>query len=345
MASQRALIRLQSRKVVIKLDLVALRNLIQVSLALILLYVGWRFYLFFQHFETLGTTQYVERPAAVEAFLPLSALVATKNLVANGVFDTIHPAGLTLFLAILTISLLFKKAVCSWLCPIGTLSEALARLGKNLFGRNFRLPKYVDWPLMSIKYLILGFFIKSIIIDMPPLLIAAFVQSPYNKIADVKMLQFFIGVSSEGIVVIGALMLLSVLVSNFWCRYLCPYGALLGLLSYLSVFHVTRNPARCTDCKLCTKACLNRIDVATANDVTSPECSSCLNCISACPRAGALTLKAFGRWDVSPWLYPALVVGVLSLAIVAAKFTGHWETSITYEEYAKLIPIAETFSH
>ncbi len=336
---------MRTNKAVIKIDLVAVRNLLQVSLALLLLYIGWRFYLFVQHFATRGAAPYVERPAAVEAFLPLSALVATKNWVVNGIFDTIHPAALVIFLTILTVSIVFKKAFCSWLCPIGALSEALSRLGRKLFGRNLRPPKYVDWPLMGIKYLILLFFVKAIVVDMPPVAIAAFVQSPYNKIVDVKMLEFFTGFGIGGAIVIGSLMILSALVSNVWCRYLCPYGAMLGLLSYLSVFHVTRSPARCTDCKLCTKACPNRIDVAVAHDVTSPECSGCLSCVNACPRAGALTLKAVGRWDVNPWLYPAIIVGVFIFAIVLAKLTGHWETSLTYADYAKLIPMASSLSH
>ncbi len=85
--------------------------------------------------------------------------------------------------------------------------------------------------------------------------------------------------------------------------------------------------------------------MAKASDVTSPECSSCLNCLKACPRAGALTLKAVGRWDINPWLYPLLVVGTLCVAIIAANLTGHWQTAITYAEYAKLIPLADTLSH
>ncbi|MDA8187616.1 MAG: 4Fe-4S binding protein [Dehalococcoidales bacterium] len=165
-ASPKVLVRSRTNKGFLKLDLVTTRNLIQAALAMILLYTGWRFYLFVQHFETLGSTPYVERPASVEAFLPLSALVATKNWIVNGTFDTIHPAGLTIFLAVTTISLLFKKAVCSWLCPIGALSELLAKLGKHILSRNLRLPTYFDRPLMGLKYLVLGFFVKSIIIDI-----------------------------------------------------------------------------------------------------------------------------------------------------------------------------------
>ena len=47
----------------------------------------------------------------------------------------------------------------------------------------------------------------------------------------------------------------SVFVQNFWCRYLCPYGALLGLTSLLSPLRIRREPAACIDCAKCAKAC------------------------------------------------------------------------------------------
>jgi polyferredoxin len=52
-----------------------------------------------------------------------------------------------------------KKAFCSWLCPIGTLSESLWMLGRKLFGKNPGLPRWLDYPLRSLKYLLLFFFV------------------------------------------------------------------------------------------------------------------------------------------------------------------------------------------
>ena len=78
---------------------------------------------------------YVPRPPSVEAFLPISALVNLKRLVLTGQFDTIHPAGLTIFMAALVIGLLLRKGFCGWICPVGfasNLAEAFSRRFKLL---------------------------------------------------------------------------------------------------------------------------------------------------------------------------------------------------------------------
>jgi polyferredoxin len=229
---------------------------------------------------------------------------------------------------------------------VGTIAEGLWRLGRKVFGFNLVLPKFVDWPLMTLKYLVLGFFVKVILIDMPGEAAAAFANGPYNKIADVKMLYFFLDLSSTAASVLLALTILSVIVKNFWCRYLCPYGALLGIASLFSPLKVTRNEKLCIDCKACNRACPANLKVASSRRVWSPECMSCLDCIVVCPKKGALEVRgSAGTPQVRPELFPALLIGTFLAAIVVAQVFGYWQTSITPEEFAELIPIADQFSH
>ena len=109
------------------------------------------------------------------------------------------------------------------------------------------------------------------------------------------------------------LMLLSVFVQNFWCRYLCPYGALLGSLSWLSPFKITRTKETCIDCELCTKACPQNIRVHTATRVRSDECMNCLACVQACPVKETLELRAGKtRQAVPSWVVGSLVVGIFA---------------------------------
>lgn len=326
-------------------NLATARNTVQVLVSLVLLYTGFQFYLFVTHFETGGRTPFAARPPLVEGFLPISGLVSVKHLLVNGIFDSIHPAGLVIFLTILAVSLLFKKAFCSWFCPIGTLFEWTWKIGRRVLGTNISLPKILDYPLMAIKYLILAFFIKAIVLDMDGTAIAAFVHSPYNMIVDVKMLYFFTKMSTGVAVSLLALLALSAVVKNFWCRYLCPYGALLGLISFLSPITVTRNASLCTDCRACTRVCPNRIDVARATSVASPECSACLTCVDACPRRGALELRVLGERAISGWAFAALLVAFPAVMLILARVTGHWETSLTYADWAQLIPLAEGVAH
>ena len=166
-----------------------LRHLVQILFAALVLYIGITFIVFVGQVEN-GALTGVSRPAGVEAFLPISALVGLKAWLSTGNFDPIHPAGLVTFLAIITLSVLFKRTFCSWICPIGTLSEMLAKLGKRVFGRNFLIPTWLDYLLRSVKYLILFFFIWVIFFAMSGASAAEFVQTPYNRVSDIKMLQF-----------------------------------------------------------------------------------------------------------------------------------------------------------
>lgn len=321
-----------------------IRKVVQILFALITLYIGVSFIMFIEQGEN-NTLTSLSRPAGVEAFLPISALVGLKAWLTTGKFDPIHPAGLVIFLAALTLSLLFKRSFCSWICPIGTLSEGLAKIGRRIFGRNFNIPNWLDYCLRSIKYLLLLFFVTMILFVMSGEDAVAFMYSPYNMLSDVKMLRFFQDLSFIGLTVIGLLGLLSILFENFWCRYLCPYGGLLGLVSILSPFKITRNNQTCVKCGKCTASCPNRILVEKAEKVWSPECSGCLNCVEQCPVEHTLNFQSLTAKSLTQ---RNLAVGVLSLwffLIGLAMVTGHWESKMSMEVYKGLLLKVDQIGH
>ncbi|MDA8442431.1 MAG: 4Fe-4S binding protein [Peptococcaceae bacterium] len=322
------------------------RTLVQVVFALVVLSLGINFILFVNHYLGPNANSPFNRPAGVEGFLPISALVALKAWLATGIFDTIHPAGLVILLTAIIISVIFKKAFCGWLCPIGTLSTGLARIGKFLFGRNFRVPLVLDYPLRSLKYLIMAFFLSTVLLGMSGSAAAAFLNTPYNMVADVKMLQFFQNLAGVGLLILGLIIVLSVLFENFWCRYLCPYGALLGIISMVSPWRIARTAKTCINCSACTQACPNRIEVATAQQVWSPECNGCLECVRACPVPQTLQFRSIlTHWAFSPQAMALAVVGTWLIFVAVAKLSGHWQTSITPQMYRVLIPNAANYTH
>ncbi len=322
------------------------RTLIQWGFLGWCLFLGIQFALFVRHFETRGATPQYLRPPGVEGFLPIGALVSLKNWLVNSVFDTIHPAALVIFLSILAMSLLAKKSFCSWLCPVGTLSESSWKFGNRVFGRTFRPWGWLDFSLRTLKYLLLAFFAKLILLDMPGFALQGFLKAPYWAVSDVKMLHFFTNLSTTAITVVLLLTVLSLLIKNFWCRYLCPYGALLGLLSVLSPLKIRRSEAHCTHCGNCTRVCPSRLEIHTRKAVWSPECTGCLTCADNCPEAQALAMgPGFGLRPLPRRLFALTVLLIFFTGIAAGMLTGHWESSLGYEDFQRLIPMAQRLGH
>ena len=325
----------------------ALRHTFQLVFLALNVYIGASFYLWVRGIETSRQLTGVARPAGVEGWLPIAGLMNVKYLLVTGTIPRIHPAAMFLVLAFLCMSFLFRKAFCSWLCPIGTLSEYLWRAGRRLAGRNFALPRWLDIPLRGLKYLLLGFFIWAIT-SMSAEAIAGFMRSPYGLVADVKMLNFFRHLGEAAAIVLAILCTTSLLVQNFWCRYLCPYGALLGLASVISPTRVRRDSSACIDCGKCAAACSASLPVDKLLSVKSAECTACLECVAACPARDALWAGPVGvrsKPRLPAW---ALAAGValLFLGIIGyAKVTGHWNSDIRAQVYADIVPHADQASH
>jgi polyferredoxin len=318
---------------------------VQAAFLLLNVWIGVRFYFWVRYFETGGATPYVPRPAGVEGWLPIASLMNLKYLLVTGFVPEVHPAGMVLLVAFIAISVAFRKAFCSWLCPVGTLSEWLWEGGRELFGRNFVLPRWADFTLRSLKYILLALFVW-VVVRMSADDLRAFLTSPYGLVADVKMLDFFRRAGRATIGVCSVLVILSVVTKNFWCRYLCPYGALMGLASLVSPTRIVRDPISCIDCGKCATACPSLLPVDTLLTVRTPECNGCLTCVSICPVKDALELRTLGRRRRVPALAVATGVAALFLLVVGwAKVSGTWNGDVPEHVFFELIPNAERFAH
>ena len=279
----------------------------------------------------------VDRPPGVEAFLPIGGMLATRHLLEAGIVDAVHPAGLAIFLGICLMSALVAKSFCSHLCPVGLLSELLGRLGVRLTGRTLTPPRWLDVPLRGRKFVLLGFFVWAIWFAMDARAVAAFLESPYNTVVDAKMWLFFAAPSRLTVAVIGVLVVGSIFVRDLWCRYLCPYGALVGVLGRLAPLKVTRDEELCTGCQGCTRACPAALPVHRLHRVASVECSSCQDCVVACPVKGCLAVRPPQPARSRRWLRPVaatvLAVAIYGSVVVAFRAAGHWRTAVSEAEY------------
>jgi polyferredoxin len=325
--------------------------------------IGALFLRWVHSFEVPGQSIYVERPAGVDGWLPIAGLMNLRYFLGTGDIPAVHPSAMVLFCAFLLCSVLVKKAFCSWLCPVGTVSEYLWKLGRRLFRRSLILPKWLDLPLRSLKYLLLAFFI-FIVFTMSVGEVADFQASPFAIIADVKMLNFFRYMGIVGIAIMATLVVLSILIQNFWCRFLCPYGALMGIVSTISPVKIRRDAQACIDCGKCNKACPSQLLVDNLVQIRSAECTGCMECVAVCPAENALQFalpprrglnienpspaEIAARWYrrvPQPWLVAAILAVVFFGLIGAARATGHWQTKISRDTYMQLVPDSQNVQH
>lgn len=141
-------------------------------------------------------------------------------------------------------------------------------------------------------------------------------------------------------------MLLSVVFRNFWCRYLCPYGALLGIFSLLSPLKIKRNKESCIDCNLCAKACPSFIKVDKVSTVFSDECSTCMSCVDVCPVKDTLDLKpVVGNKKFSKKWIAAGVVGIYFTVILTGMISGYWQNDVSKDQYINLYNQKNSIDH
>ena len=316
-----------------KLSPKLVRDSIQFAMTLFCIWIGYRFYLFYQWM--IGNSDIaVSKPGAVEGFLPISALLSLKQLVTKGVFDEIHPAGLTIFIAVIIMSLIVRKGFCGYLCPVGFLHNLLNKIGRKL-GKTVTVKGKIEFGMLIPKYIALAFFLITVF-KMGSQELEAFIRSPYNFTAEARMMHFFSDISITSAVIIGSILVLGIFIPYFWCRFLCPYGALLGIIAKASPVAIKRDEEKCISCGKCNKSCPGGIDVEHKQTVNSAECVGCVQCINACPVDGCLNVTDRLSRVKLPWyVIAAGAVLILLVYYAVARFTNHWDSPYPIEMLRK----------
>ncbi len=321
------------------------RTIVQVLFVVLVLWIGVEFYFFVDWLEADGAGEPPVRPPGSEAFLPIASLMNLSYTLQTGSIHPVHPAGLFIFLAIMLVSWIFGKSFCSWICPFGLLSESLVQIQQSLFKRVLEIPRWLDAPLRSLKYLLLGFFVLAII-PMGVAELLDYLDSPYHAVADVKMYLFFARITPFALYVVLGLVLLSAVIPFFWCRYLCPYGALLGMTGLLSLNRISRKSESCIDCAKCAQVCPARIAVDKVSRVHSDECTTCMQCVDICPVKDTLVLENVpSRKELPNWTVAAGVVVLFLLITGLGMLSGNWQGSVSPEMYLDLYPGIDTYTH
>lgn len=123
-----------------------------------------------------------------------------------------------------------------------------------------------------------------------------------------------------GIVVIGSLW-----IERFFCKYACPLGAVIGIVAKLGLTKVHRDPTDCKGCNICHKQCHAHVEFLSTTTIRDAECNHCMECVAVCPRPNVLTLGGVS-WRFSHPVYASLLVVGLFLMVGTSQVAGKWQT-------------------
>jgi polyferredoxin len=254
----------------------------------------------------------------VSRILEFDPLVMIANILSTGYVYRYLGWGLL----IIGVTLLFGRVFCNWICPYGSLHQFVGwlfntRSGKERITSNeYRNFYWVKYAILAVMLIMAAFGSLQIgLLDPICLMYRTFatVIAPATDMAlseasqaatvagfdsnFIDNLKFAPGVGSRVFmgsfwigVMIFVLVGMNVIIPRFFCRVLCPLGALLGVLSRFSLFRINRDVHKCTDCNLCLTRCEGAAD--PMGQVRLSECFSCMNCIDDCPE-DALSFTMF----------------------------------------------------
>lgn len=228
--------------------------------------------------------------ASLHSICPFGGVVTIYEFVTTGEFiQKIHSSSFILMLIVLVTAILFGPVFCGYICPFGSFQEWLGKLGKKLFPMRYNriVPIGIDRVLKFLRYLVL-----ILVLYKTAAAAKLLFQSldPYYA-----LFNFFTDeVALSAYLILGLITVLSLITERPWCKYLCPYGALLGLFNFVRIFSIRRRKETCISCMKCDKVCPMNIKVSEKEDIRDPLCISCHKCTSesACPVNDTVVISA-----------------------------------------------------
>jgi polyferredoxin len=216
--------------------------------------------------------------------------------------------------AVFPATLLFGRFFCGWMCAFGALGDFIYRI----FGRfvKRKIDERADRALKYLKYAVLVFLVVIGWILGAKLPASANPWDAFGLLATAGQpvdMGFILANFLPALVLLALIAVGSVFVERFFCRYLCPLGAVFAILSRLRIVKIDKPNARCGKCRICTTSCAMGIPLYGKNVIASGECIGCMKCVPACPR-GNVSVAIAGS-DLRP-----AAAGMLAAAAIAGVY-------------------------
>lgn len=253
--------------------------------------------------QLLGGGTFLSIPFKLSPLVMLGSSLAARVLI----------PGIALTGIFLLFALVFGRAWCGWLCPLGSVIELFPIRNKRTSSVNESLRKGKYLLLTALLFAALLSNLSLMVLDPMTIIFRTFTFSIWPSLSyivqvletvlyRIPLLQPFVNgfdsairptifpinqtVFSQALLFFGifiAILLLNYLAERFWCRYICPLGGLLGWISRFSILkrEVT---STCISCGNCARVCqTGTVDEKNGYQSDPGECTVCLDCISACP--------------------------------------------------------------
>lgn len=184
--------------------------------------------------------------------------------------------------AIIPITIFFGRFFCGWFCAFGSFNDFIYMISSKVFKTKFKVNRKLDVILKLLKYFILVFIVFLIWTKGNTLFDNS---SPWDAFAQITnfpkaIINYFIGFVLLAFITVGA-----IYIERFFCRYLCPLGAMFTIISKFRKIKIDKHTEKCGKCRVCTNNCAMGINIYKMEQVSSGECINCLKCIDVCPRS------------------------------------------------------------
>ena len=272
---------------------------------------------------------------SVDSLCPLGGLETLHRWLSEGDFlRRVAPSAIVLFTAVTVMTLLLGRVFCAWICPLGAIGEFCGFAGRKLRLPRVDLPERIDRYMKFLKYIALigilwGTFTMGTLVwrDFDPWVAWSHAAAGWDGVAERPW---------AWVVFLGTVVGAGLFIERFWCRYLCPLGAALGVPGKFSTLRVGCSGTGCSDCGLCRKACPVQLHPEKCS-VSGAECLVCGKCVTVAPEKCGVQFRFAGKSA------RVLTVGVAALlfffgSYAAARALGYWRTNAPQQVTADMNP-------
>lgn len=266
--------------------------------------------------------------ASLHAVCPFGGVVSIYEFFISGSYvKKIHESSFVLMLIIFGLTIVFGPVFCGWICPFGTFQEWISTIGKRIFGKRYNtfIPYKIDRYLRFIRYIVL----VVVLIKTARSVELMFINiDPYYALFNI----WTDDVAVTAYIALGITILISLFVERPFCKYFCPYGAVLGLFNLFKLSRITRKSSTCIGCRLCDKICPMNIPLSNVDVSRDHQCISCLECTSevVCPRDETMVLSIGSK------LLKGKVVGLATIGFFVIGIGGSMALNLWNTESSKI---------